>query len=355
MSTQLQTIEPASRMDAGISKSLEQKYEEFLAEAKLNGNHDAIMFTPSESDPLIHPYIERITNNFNYLKLLAKEMSEPGLQQKLGSVELEDATKENTTREKEIEQRKSDCEKNQRLYRDKPVFWPLLIFSVFTILSLGIAFGEGTLIADALQTFQSSYQAAIISAVALSVTLFVLAHAAPPFIQAKVKSHTMQRFWNGVLIGIILTVFIGLSIARSKFLLELHGTETSPVLFALWSSLLFMGLYLTAREAMTMLPAVKEAFDTIRKRKALRKELSTIKQMEAEVKSLKDELKEKLKDRLILITASKTLDAKIDAWYLKAVSAYKNSNLNKRVDGVLPQCFSQAPKPLNTYTDEVSM
>lgn len=224
------------------------------------------------------------------------------------------------------------------------------------ILLVLLTFGEVAVNYKALLSITPNEIIAILSAIGLSVFLFVTAHSSKEIV-SHFSSKKVGISVGAVMVLFVLALLFGLNEIRLSYL-ENDGaviSDTSKysyiiLVFSLWVG----GLLISLLRKPSQLQIEKhEKFQKVKK------ELQSVKSKIGEINQRLEEIPKELEERQTelhgLKCMAKSYENILTAEYLSTVADFKEHNLFFRKDKITPRAFLSVPPKLKTYFDEVHL
>ncbi len=344
--------------DPLLSSHFDKMHSEFYQRAILLGQLHAFKNSPPPGASNFAPYTNSITANYNSLLLDNHSAMQAHLEIQIGSKDYDTAIKEDFENEQEVHKLTAENKIDEgKLSSSLPII-SFVKFSIGIILTICIGLAELYLISLAFQIFGKGLGASLLFALGLCTAMIAIAHLVPLLI-ARIKSISIRKLVSWSVVALMVILFWGLAVYRNKYIehsSSLHTDGFSNLFFVVWNMAMMVALYLVA--IYLVLPSWKDialALKAISERRKMRRgkrELALLIQ-----KRNKDKLAlaDRLTGRLAKIACAKANEEKVFRMYKKSMAAYTEANYLKRTDGIMPECFSQEPPPLQFFYTGISL
>lgn len=335
---------------------IKARHSQYKRDGELYSTENAILNQPERDMPLIAPFLEPTTSSYNTLLADIHAVYNPQLQVQLGCLAKEEADKKIRTIRQQVAPLYAKNQERKNQYSGQSFFWPVILFILGMLGSAFMVSAEWNYIAESVQVIANTHQTAFFLAAGICLSTIAISHLLPVFLREKIENRLLRNAIMGIAILVVCAVFLLLAKLRSDYLKAMQGIDTPIWGYFLITSLLFVALYLCSEMMLAPLWAdVRAAFITLANKIAIVRDDAKIKRMDKQIVGIESELSTQLQERLTLIHKAKQSEALIDSLYLETVSHVKNTNINKRTDGVVPTCFSQLPPPLRHFNDDVNL
>lgn len=344
--------------DPLLSSHFDKMHSEFYQRAILLGQLHAFKNSPPPAATNFAVYTNTITANYNSLLLDNHSAMQAHLEIQVGSKDYDTSIKDDFESEREVHKLVTENKIDEgKLSSSMPIL-SFVKFSIGVFLTLCIGLAELYLISLAFQIFGKGLGASMLFALGLCTAMIAIAHLVPLLI-SHIRSISIRKLVSWVVVVLMAILFWGLAVYRNKYIEHSSGVNTdmfSNIFFVVWNMSMMVSLYLVA--VYLVLPSWKDialALKVISERRKVRKGKRELAQLIRKRNEDKLALVERLNNRLAKIAYAKANEEKVYRMYKKSIAGYIEANYLKRIDGIMPECFSQEPPPLQFFYTGISL
>lgn len=343
--------------DTELENSLEAEHRKNLEEARIKGKHFAKQNRPELKGDSLEYYVSELLAKYGEMKARVHQKLQPDSCHTEAKMLSDDAERKIN----ELEQKRQsvqtqmhnfELEMNQNgeslgnmksLKPGKNIHIILAIIGITEIL-----FNTG-----ALQLLGGNWLISLVMSAGITGALFFLAKHLAQYL--KESSHERPRK-IAVTLGatfLALGVFYLLATLRAEQLKEQAHYNVHPI-FLVYVNLLFYVVTVWYYHRNTTPEKEKQEHERVGN---IKKQHDDFKrqdeELEGEIKSIKDELAQKLGVLLYKPEYARRLSERISRWSMEAVEAFKSSNLAHRPDRKAPDCFLYKRTGNDNYESEI--
>ncbi|MBI4946489.1 MAG: hypothetical protein HY840_08825 [Bacteroidetes bacterium] len=329
--------------DEQLEAMLETRHQELLKQARIKGMHFAKQNRPHLKGDSLEFYTGDIVAGHDGMMALVNqklqhETSKGEAQMLIAAADEKTKEKEQKKQAAETELHNFELKKEQNgesIHKTIPAPASKNVNAVLGIIGLA----ETVLNITALQLIGGSWISALIMSVGITCGIFVLAKQLARYLKESANDIFKKRL---VAIGVTLLVtgvFYMMAVLRAKNMEQQAHFHINPIWFVFMNLVFWVGtvwyIYKNTipkhqQEEYAKHLQEREHYDNLKNQES---------RLEAEIKSIKEELSKKLSMLLYKPEYAKHLIERIRRWSAEAVEAFKSANLTHRPDRMAPDCF----------------
>lgn len=329
--------------DAILENYLEAEHQKLLEKARIKGKHFARQNRPELKGDSLESYTSDSVAGHNRLiahvnQKLQAESSKAEAQMLIALAD--EKAKERTEKRKTIqaETQNFELEKSEngesmhqiRSVQKSKNFNVIIAFIGLTEIAINVG---------ALQLLGGNWLTALIMSIGITGALFLLAKQLAKYLKESSHDGMKKKLVSIGATLLALGVFYMLATLRAERLKDVAHYNIHPI-WLVFLNLVFYIVTVWYIYKNTVPASEKEEHEkNLREKEHYENLKQQDRELEAEIKAIKDELNQKLNMLLYKPEYAKHLTERIRRWSAEAVEAFKSSNLTHRHDRKTPDCF----------------
>jgi len=326
------------QLDYQLEKKLESGHASILENSRKNAKHLASRNLPALVGDNLNNYTGEIKAGYEKLSAEVLQALQPAANLPEASIDAQYMKAKDTDLDKEIGELDHKNENDQYVLDD---YNPKIIkrrIQIGLIITAIILFGEVLFNTKSFQVTGESLLFALLLSICISFAVYLLSHAVP--LLYKWVRHTWQRRLVIILSLLLVTgLFTALAIFRSAYL-EAHEIHIKPVYFVIINLFFFIVSTVVSFFVLPTWSEIRENSAKLKIYHEIEKRKEQIKDRKNQKAQIKDEVRDKTKERLRILYLANYVVKRIEKMYQEAIAAFKTTNMNFREDRKSPNCFN---------------
>ncbi len=326
------------QLDYQLEQMLESGHTHILESARKDAKHLAARNLPALTSDNLNNYTGKIKAGYERLTAEILQALQPAVNFPEAGIDAEYLKSKDTDLNKEIGELDHKNENDGYVLDD---FDPNIIkrrIQIGLILTAIILCGEVLFNTKSFQVTGESLLFALLLSICISFAVYLLSHAVP-LLYKWVKSIWQKRIVIVSSLVLVTALFTALAIFRSSYL-EAHEIHIKPVYFVVINLFFFIVSTLVSFFVLPTWEEIRENASKLKIYQAIQKRKEEIKDRKNQKAQLKDEVRDKTKERLRILYLAQYVINRIEKMYQEAIAAFKSTNMNFREDRKSPSCFN---------------